>query len=134
MTYKSKVSFGLTSFLIGLHFIIALSMIVIQAWVAIIIIATALIVELYFIFGIRYIVEGKWLQVKCRFFNDARLDITQITRIKPSKNILSAPAASLDRLAIYTSRRHIPLLVSPKEKSRFVNELLSINPDIDVAK
>lgn len=53
-----------------------------------------------------------------------------IVKIVPDKSILSAPAASLDRIGIYVTKQHIPIVISPKDKKKFIDDLKSINPNI----
>lgn len=58
-------------------------------------------------------------------------DINQIKKIKDTNySILSAPAASLDRIAIYFAQQKTPLVISPKDKMGFIRNLQSINPNI----
>ena len=52
-----------------------------------------------------------------------------IVKIVPDKSILSAPAASLDRIGIY-AKQHTPIVISPKDKKKFIDDLKSINPNI----
>ena len=58
------------------------------------------------------------------FFGPFKLRIlyTSITDIKPSKNILSGMALSLDRVAIYKNG-HLWQLISPVDKMRFIEEV-----------
>ncbi|TGX79940.1 hypothetical protein E5358_14175 [Palleniella muris] len=50
------------------------------------------------LFGIRYIIDGKDLVVKCGFLFSERFHIDDIMSIKSTHTMLSSPAASLDRL------------------------------------
>lgn len=50
-----------------------------------------------------------------------RIPLNEITKIKPSRDLLSSPALSLDRLRIDYGRRFI--LISPLEKEEFLQDL-----------
>lgn len=76
-----------------------------------------------------YTISGTRLTVKFFVIYHQRYDIMKMTRIAPTRSIISAPAASLDRLRISMERRE-SVIVSPKDKKAFVNELIRINPKI----
>ena len=57
--------------------------------------------------------------------------IDQIRRITETNNPLSAPATSLDRLAISYNNGDT-VLISPKDKSAFINDLVRVNSNIEV--
>ena len=89
-----------------------------------IIIAAVLIVPItFYLFNIRYVIRGTSLIVKDGLFSHA-YDIKDIQSIKPTHTLLSAPAASLDRLEI--SFTHDSLVVSPKHKDDFISQLREV--------
>ena len=47
---------------------------------------------------------------------------TVITGVKPSRSLLSAPALSLDRLEVTTTKM-LPVIISPLEKEKFIKKL-----------
>ena len=55
-----------------------------------------------------------------------RIDLSSIESVKPSRNPLSAPAWSLDRLRIdyYRKGKLTFLLISPEDRTAFLNELV----------
>ena len=68
----------------------------------------------------RYTLAGDHLHIRCGLVRQ-RIAYRDITGIAPSRSILSAPALSLDRIQIdYGARR---ILISPRERQRFVDEL-----------
>lgn len=87
--------------------------------------------------GIYYRIDGDKLVVYT-FFIPTAYPIDKIKDIKPTKSVLSAPATSLSqRLAItFTDRKilksFMPLLISPVCQHEFIEQLLSINPEIVV--
>ena len=58
-----------------------------------------------------------------------KVEIQSIKRIYKTRNPLSSPALSLDRIAIVYNK-YDEVLISPKDKKEFIEELLKINPDI----
>lgn len=129
MVFKSKVDIWMAIIFI----LIPISMIygVITEPSAILLLITALIIVLLCIlfFGTKYVIEEDELIVYGGIYKK-RIQIRQIRSLRPSKNPLSAPAMSIDRIEI-TFDPHIQvILVSPKDKELFVKKLLEVNPDI----
>ena len=81
------------------------------------------------LFGITYTIEGHELSVKALFYNKV-FDIRKITLIKPSHNLLSAPAASVNRLQIHFGKQ--TLLISPRREQLFIEQICEINPNVVV--
>ena len=65
------------------------------------------------------------------FIVNERIDISKIRKIEKTNSILSSPALSLDRIAIKFNKFD-EVYISPKEKQAFVDELLNVNPDIEI--
>jgi hypothetical protein len=59
------------------------------------------------------------------------IDIHQIKRIEETNSPLSSPAASFDRIEI-TYNKFDSVIISPKEKLGFIQDILQINPSIEV--
>lgn len=128
--YKSKVDAWLVILFVGGTSAVIVPFLVIAfSWIALLLMVAVVAATLVLIYGIRYTIAGEQLIVECSFVR-SKFDIGSIKSIKPTRSVLSAPAASIDRIEIRLSNRKI-LIVSPKEKSRFVNQLLAINPSID---
>lgn len=73
---------------------------------------------------IKYVIDGQILKIWW-----IKVEIKSIKRIYRTRNPLSSPALSLDRIAIVYNK-YDEVLISPKNKQEFVEELLKINPDI----
>lgn len=86
---------------------------------------------LYPMFHINYTICGKELTVNCCFLMHQAYLIEDIRMIKDTQSFLSAPAASLDRIAIFFKNNRTPLVISPRNKADFICVLLNINPHID---
>ena len=68
------------------------------------------------------------LLIKCGILETFEIDIKEIEWIKKTKELSNAPALSIDRLEInYKGGR---VLVSPKDKKRFIDDLRKLNPKI----
>ncbi|WP_409254050.1 PH domain-containing protein [Bacillus sp. SCS-153A] len=100
--------------------------------------AASLIVWL--IIATYYEINGKMLKVVAGPIRYT-IEIDRIKSVRPSRNPLSSPALSLDRLEIIYSKptgkvetrfSWKTILISPKNKQKFIEELLKINPNIDV--
>lgn len=79
-----------------------------------------------------YTVSGHLLIVKSGFLLREKYDIDKITNITRTRSLLSAPAPSLDRIAIHFEKKFTPLIISPKDQREFAKYLQSINPKIKI--
>lgn len=79
----------------------------------------------------QYIINENQLIVKSTSVVNERIDISKITKVEKSNSILSSPALSLDRLLVRYNK-YDEVLISPKEKKEFIEELLKINPAIEI--
>lgn len=94
-----------------------------------------LVFVLVTLLSIYYRIDGNKLVVY-QFFIPTAFPIDKIKEVKPTKSVLSAPATSLThRLAItFTDRKilksSMPIIISPVRQKEFIQQLLSINPEI----
>ena len=128
-TYHSKVDLWL---LLLIHAIIIASVAPIGFMGDIlmcVIMAVVLIVPISaYMFNIRYVIRGSRLIVKDGLFSRV-YDIHDMRSIKPTHTLLSAPAASLDRLEINFT--HDTVIVSPKHKDDFIRQLREMAQDTE---
>ncbi len=133
--FKSKVSIGLVCLIVGSYLICIIPLFFRNfSWSSIIVIFICLLLcygNIKVLFTCRYIISGTKLTVKFFVIVDEKYDITKIIRISPTHSIISAPATSLDRLCINMENGN-SVIVSPKDKRNFINELISINPEINL--
>lgn len=94
----------------------------------ILILLTSLMLDLSF--RTYYFLSDAKLFIRCGFFTKV-IQIDSIRRISDSKNLLSSPALSIDRLEILYNRFDT-ILISPKEKGKFLEEIVQANPNIEV--
>jgi len=88
---------------------------------------TGILFLIFFLFkSIQYKIEGESLTIWWK-----KIDIKTIKKVYATKNPLSSPALSLDRIAVVYNKFD-EVLISPKERADFIQELLKINPNIVV--
>lgn len=130
--YKSKVDIWLIFLIIGISIISILPVLLFAfSWIAISITLGLYVFILYCFCSIEYIITDDILNIKCGFLINEKIKISNIVKIVPDKSILSAPAASLDRIAIYIKSQKTPIIISPKNKKIFINNLKTINSNIN---
>jgi hypothetical protein len=123
--YKSKIGppimFPLCT--VGGSFI---AMIFTRAWPAVAVTGVVTLVMIHMCFNTYYTITGNWLLVKNSFVINRKIDIGSIKKIIPIKNMLSAPALSMDRLKIFYNQ-YDSVLISPEDKEEFIVRLKEIN-------
>ena len=91
------------------------------------IILFGLIVHMFF--NTTYKIEKEKLHIRCGFFKYRPVNIREMKKVSTSSNVISSPAASFDRIEI-TYGKFEELIISPKYKTKFVEDLQKINPKI----
>ncbi len=71
------------------------------------------------------IIHGGWL------YKRKKIPVASIRKIEKTRNFVSAPAPSLDRLEIFYNRFD-SVVISPEDKAGFITELTRLNPKIEV--
>ena len=129
-TYKSKIDwwFGIL-FLYPMF--LGITSIVEGKWIGFIYFSFIIGVIIFISKTTNYRIEGNELTVKCLWIINDRIEISKIRKIEKSNSILSSPALSLDRIAVYYNK-YDEVYISPKEKQAFIDALLEINPTIEV--
>ena len=82
-------------------------------------------------FGTKYTLSDGQLLIN-NGFSTQRIELTDIAYIIPTRNMISAPALSLDRLEVDYKNKKV--LISPKDKRLFYQEIKARNPIIVIAK
>lgn len=97
--------------------------------------STILIFQIIFIahlfYTTFYTIKNKKLLIKSGFIVNTSLDILSIKKISETRNIMSAPAISFDRLEILYNKNNT-VLISPKDKKGFLEAVKRINPEIEI--
>ena len=81
-------------------------------------------------FGTNYKIDDEYLIVRSGPFKST-IDIKSIKKLRATKTLLAGPALSIDRIEIQY-KRYDSVIVSPKEKNKFIESLLSKNKSIEV--
>lgn len=76
-----------------------------------------------------YSIEDNALHIKSGFLYNRTIHIQAIRKIEETRNIVSSPALSMDRLEIIYNKFD-SIIVSPQDKESFIQDLLAINPAI----
>jgi len=86
------------------------------------------LILLFWILGstLKYKIEDGYLSVW-----KTKIDIKTIRKVYATRNPLSSPALSINRLAIVYNK-YDEILISPKDRADFISELLKVNPNIEV--
>lgn len=131
-TYKSKVDSRIVLIVVGVMVVSTVPCMLVPGavWA---VLAVDMVVGLIFadmVFNTEYTIDGQMLRVKCGMLVKDRCDIMSVTAIRPTRELGSSPAMSLDRIEIRLKDRSI--IISPKDKEGFVNDMCKVNPDIKV--
>ena len=84
---------------------------------------------LHFFLKTEYKIDSGKLKIKCGVFKYKPIEINDIYELSKTNNIISSPAPSFDRIKIKTGKFN-KIIISPKNKMSFANELTKINPKI----
>lgn len=101
-----------------------------KQWNGLYILLPVTIFIVYVFLSIHYLVGENVPIVKSAFGMKTTVTINSIRKIKETNNPISSPAASLDRIEVFYGKQSV--IISPKQKTEFINHLLSINPRIEV--
>jgi membrane protein YdbS with pleckstrin-like domain len=80
--------------------------------------------------GTRYELRGEELIIRSGPIRWRR-SVHAIREVHPTRNPLSSPALSLDRLAIRIRGAHFPVMISPARREEFLADLLSRAPHLE---
>lgn len=78
-----------------------------------------------------YEINGHRLTIRCGFLFNKTIDINSIKKLSETNNPFSSPATSMDRIEISYSE-YDSVVISPKEKKEFINNIQSLNPSVEV--
>jgi len=104
-------------------------MLILGAWLGVAVIAIVLAFAIHLFATTYYTIDGAELKVRSGFLIHITINISTITKIVPTRSILSAPAVSLDRLEVFYNK-YDSVVVSPKDKDGFIAGLKDINEKI----
>ena len=100
-------------------------------WLGLLINIMVLVFISHLLLSTYYVIDGKLLVVKSGFVVNKKIDIKTIRKVSETNSIISAPAASFDRLEI-VYKQHNSILISPRDKTEFIDHIKRINPKIEI--
>jgi hypothetical protein len=125
-TYRSKIDWWLIILIVGIFVYPIIDGILSKEYLLSIVCGIILGLIFLLFTKIKYKIDGDKLIVWY-----IKIDIHSVRKIYKTHNPLSSPALSLDRIAIVYNK-YDEVLISPKNKKEFIEELLKINPNIEV--
>ncbi|NTW17452.1 MAG: PH domain-containing protein [Syntrophaceae bacterium] len=84
---------------------------------------------LWVLYGTRYTLTESTLRIQSGPFRWV-IDLVAITEVFPTRNPLSSPACSLDRLHIRYLTSPSGLMISPRDKAKFLLDLVARSPGL----
>ncbi|HEX3385506.1 MAG TPA: PH domain-containing protein [Mucilaginibacter sp.] len=127
--FRSKIDLELAvpiAVIIGGTFIWLLYM---HAWAGILVVLAAGLFVLHLFATTYYTISGDSLRIKSGFLINTVVDIGSISKITATRNMLSSPALSLDRIEIFYNK-YDSVMISPNDKAGFIQQIKEINPRI----
>ena len=135
--YSTKIDWWII-FVLGLIMVFVFYILLwigIEWWIVLIIALPLFGIVGLSISGITYVIKDDELGVKSNV-SWRWYPIENIREVRKIKSILAAPAMSFTRVAIKfergTTKTAVPLEISPKDRDKFIQDLLKINPNIKV--
>lgn len=102
-----------------------------KGWIPMIAIISIFSFIAYLFLNTYYIIDKQVLTIRSGFLYNLKIDIFDIKKIEETRNPISSPAVSLDRLEIYYGKFN-SIVISPKDKHAFIEEITRINANIEV--
>lgn len=128
--YKSKVQLSIMLPLALILISVEIIMLINHVWPQALLVVFVILFVIYLYFDTSYtITDNGKLIIKGGFLIKREIDIRFIKKVKATNNPLSAPAFSLDRIEV-SYNRYDTVLISPEDKSEFIQQLKQFNSDI----
>ncbi len=133
-TYPSKVSYSVLLVIFAITIPVAIftgyeDNFGVAFWFSFTILLLVDIFVLHLFLNTKYTIEDNLLKIQSGFFKEKPIEISDIKEIKKTNSIISAPAASFDRIEI-KYKTFSTMIISPKNKAEFIKHLMEINPNI----
>lgn len=129
--FKSKIDIWLVLFLSIVFGGIAIKLVFDGVWGVLIFILFVIAFIVHMFTTTFYIIKDEKLIIKCGFLINISIPVVTIKKISETNNIMSSPALSLDRLEILYNKFDT-VMISPKEKTKFIEAIQKINPEVEV--
>jgi hypothetical protein len=127
--HRSKIGLEILIPIIVVIGTVTTIMVINLIWVGLVVCSLVILLVTNIYTGTYYkITNDNHLFIKCGFIETFDIEINDIEWIKATKELLSSPALSIDRLEInYKGGR---VLISPKDKKKFMDDLRKVNPKL----
>mgnify|MGYP001824548645 FL=1 len=129
--YPSKISYGLVIIILAIIIGSAIPLVSPPIWPGLLINIMVLVFISHLLLNTYYVIDGNFLVVKSGFVVNKKIDTNTIIIVSETNSIISAPAASFDRLEI-VYKQHNSILISPRDKTEFIDHIKRINPKIEI--
>ena len=129
--YPSKISYGLVIIILAIIIGSAIPLVSPPIWPGLLINIMVLVFISHLLLNTYYVIDRNFLVVKSGFVVNKKIDINTIIIVSETNSIISAPAASFDRLEI-VYKQHNSILISPRDKTEFIDHIKRINPKIEI--
>jgi len=124
--YKSKVDWWLVLIILAVFGYPVVEGIVSKEYMLSVVFSGILLLFYFLARTLRYKIDGEKLIIW-----RTEIDIKTIRKVYATRNPLSSPALSINRIAIVYNK-YDEILLSPENRKDFVEELLKVNPNIEV--
>jgi len=84
-------------------------------------------------FTTKYTINPTKLHIKCIPFYNKSIALSSINKVEVTRNLISSPAPSLERIEIYFNN-YDSVVISPKDKLQFMDDLQKMNSSITLKK
>lgn len=134
--YRSRIDWWVWAFVGFTLFIIFAMAISVSWWFSLFYGAALTALMIALLFGVWYVIDGETLIVYM-FFRPMRLPIRKIKSVRFCRGYTSSAALSFTRVSIKFVDRSVlksslPLEISPKNREKFVQDLVMTNPRIEI--
>lgn len=131
MRFRSRISIILVLLITGVTGIGTYNAWSQGKYIAILVLVVVLFAFIGTILGIHYTIDEDKLIVKDLFIIKETYELKKLKSITRTYNPVSSPAASLKRIKLDFGCGH-PLIISPANQDVFIEEILRINPNVQV--
>lgn len=129
--FKSKIDHWVVFFMVILFGLILVRLFYDKNWLGFSFIIFVISFVVYTFSATYYTIERDKLIIKSGLLFNSTIEIQNIKKISESYNIISSPALSFRRLEILYNKFDT-VLISPKDKERFLSAIQKINPEVEI--
>ena len=124
--YRSKIDWWLVVLILAVFGFPVVDGVLSKEYMLSVVFITLLVFFWILALTLKYKIDGEMLSIW-----RTKIDIKTIRKVYATRNPLSSPALSINRIAIVYNK-YDEVLISPKDRADFIGELLKVNPNIDV--